>query len=310
MGAWYCWDQQSKLATQQEFNVQQRDKAKGSHPNEADNSKAFINDDKASGENSAHTTGVTVTSFVSPNSELDMETFQELYNKAKGLNGDGKSKLGDTYFYIDWRNKWTLELLNTLAEKYYLPKEIKGVGIGYLDEKWEEVKRFLFKCIQNELEWLWVNYIALDKWEQQYRLGIDEYMSVLEVAIPKVKKWIGINYFKIEDEHYARLVRASHAVEDKIDFDNSALKLESFMDFGDNKSDKITYHTKKISMEDTFIKNKKGKEAAVKILVEAISKSSLKDSLQEIWRSDCNVESDIFEKLIKDLIGSDNIEVS
>jgi hypothetical protein len=102
-------------------------------------------------------------------------------------------------------------------------------------------------------------------------------MSVLEVAIPKVKKWIGINYFKIEDEQYAKLVNVSHAVEDKIDFDNSALKLENFMDFGDQK-----FNIKKISMEDTFIKNKKGKEAAIKILVEAISKSTLKDSLQEI----------------------------
>mmetsp|Transcript_10233 Transcript_10233/g.9041 ORF Transcript_10233/g.9041 Transcript_10233/m.9041 type:complete len:220 (+) Transcript_10233:240-899(+) len=219
-----------------------------------------------------------------------MESLQKLFYEIKGEEPDGKSKLGDSYLYIDCRNEWTLKLLNMLAGEinlqqrivYILPKEIKGVGVGYLDERCEPVKRFLSKCIQHELEWLWINYIALDKWEKQYRLGISEYMPVIESVAPKVTKWIGLNYFKIDSLQMSKIFKACYQVE-KVDFDNCSFKIEKSMDFGGD-----SYKIEKISMEDTFIKtislknSKRDNKQPVKNFLTAISKSTLKESLTEI----------------------------
>ena len=235
-----------------------------------------------------------------------MEALKSLYESAKGSNEEGKSKLGVNFLYVDCRQKWTLDLIDKLAKDYILPKDMVGVGIGYLDEKWEPVKRFLNKCIKNDLEWLWINYVALDKWEKQYRLGIDEYVSTITVAAENVTKWLGVNYFKIDSDQFAQIVRASKKNKEKLDFDNSSLKFEEFMDFGSEK-----YQISKITMEDTFIKNKKGKEIGVKNLIASISKSTLKDSLQELWRGDCNVETETVETIVKEVMGEDwELEIS
>jgi hypothetical protein len=38
----------------------------------------------------------------------------------------------------------------------------------------------------------------------------------------------------------------------------------------------------------------------MKYFIQGIAQSKLKDSLKEIWRSDCNVESDTVERLLKE----------
>lgn len=165
------------------------------------------------------------------------------------------------------------------------------------------LNKFLEKSIAVQLDWLWVNYIALDKWEKQFRLGIDEYMDSLLLVLPKIKKWVGLNYFKIDEKQFSSLMRASRNVEEKIDFDNSSLKFENQLDFG-TEDFKIT----KISMEDTFVKCKKGKEVGIKNFVEAIANSKLKESLKEIWRSDWNVDSDTITLMLKQHGLEDEIE--
>lgn len=210
-------------------------------------------------------------------SEISMKALKGMYELAKADNPEGKSKLGESYFYIDCRNAWTLKLIKTIAEKYFLPKEIKGVGIGYLDEGNEDVKQFLKNCFKNDLDWLWINYIALDKWEQQFRLGIDEYMDSILVALPRAKKWVGLNYFRFDSDQFSKILRVSRDVEEKIDFDNSSLKFETPLDFGTE-----LFKIPKICMEDTFVKCKKGKEAGMRNLIMAIANSPLKDSLKEI----------------------------
>ena len=84
-------------------------------------------------------------------------------------------------------------------------------------------------------------------------------------------------------------------MKEKIDFDNSSLKIEEPMDFG-----KDPLLITKICMEDSFIKCKKGKEAGVKLFIQAIANSQLKNSLKEICRSDWNVEAETFEKILHD----------
>lgn len=75
-----------------------------------------------------------------PNTELTLDEFKQMYQKAKGEQAEGKSKLGDNYFYIDCRSDWTMRLVSALASQYTLPPEIKGVGIGYLDEGSQSIK--------------------------------------------------------------------------------------------------------------------------------------------------------------------------
>lgn len=235
-----------------------------------------------------------------------MENLKKLYEACKGESDEGKSKLGVNFLYIDWRQAWSLNFIDKLSQEYYLPKEMVGVGIGYLDEKWEPVKRFLNKSIQNDLEWLWINYVALDKWEKQYRLGMDEYISTITVAAGRVTKWLGLNYFKIDSDQFTQIVKASKNNKEKLDFDNSSLKFEGFMDFGSEN-----YSISKITMEDTFIKNKKGKEVGMKNLITSIAKSTLKDSLKDFWRGDWNVEAETVETIVKEVIGNDwDIEIS
>lgn len=186
-----------------------------------------------------------------PNNPLTLEEFKQMYLKAKGDQQEGKSKIGDNYFYIDCRSPWTMRLVSAIANSYALPVEITGVGIGYLDENCTEIKNFLVKSITGGLDWLWINYIALDKWEKQFRLGIDEYMDSILKVVPKVKKWIGFNYFKIDSEQFSSIIRSAHKIEEKIDFDNSALRFETPLDFGTE-----AYKIPKICMEDTFVKCK------------------------------------------------------
>jgi len=218
-----------------------------------------------------------------------------MFDKFKGIESVGKSKVGDSYLYIDCRNKWNLKLIKALSEQYYLPADIKGVGIGYLDEKNEEVKSFLAKWFKLDLDWLWINYIALDKWEKQYRLGIEEYLGPILWALPHAKKWVGLNYFKMDDHSISEIIKAARSVQEKLDFDNSSLKFDNPPNFGMEE-----FKISKISMEDTFVKSKKGKETAMKYFIQGIAQSKLKDSLKEIWRSDCNVESDTVERLLKE----------
>lgn len=189
--------------------------------------------------------------------QIDMEKLTSIYYNARGKEPDGKSKIGDSYLYIDWRNQWSINFLNSISWNsdsgkrvaYILPPEIKGVGIGYLDQKWEAVKKFLTHWIQNELEWLWVNYIALDKWEKQYRLGVNEFIPSLVPAISKVTKWVGINYFKLDSYSFQTIIKGASKAE-KLDLDNWSFKFDNEMDFGNQE-----YKIQIISMEDTFIRD-------------------------------------------------------
>ena len=77
------------------------------------------------------------------------------------------------------------------------------------------------------------------------------------------------------------LISACKNVTEKIDFDNSSLKIDETMSFGHE-----ILSIRKICMEDSFIKSKKGKETGVRFFIQAIASSYLKDSMKEICRSD------------------------
>lgn len=185
--------------------------------------------------------------------EIPIDEFKKLYTEIKGEQLEGKSKLGEkagsSFLYIDCRSKWPLTLLQTLADKYILPPEIKGVAIGFLDEGNEIIKKFLVKSIKHNLSFLWINYVALDKFESEYRLGMDEYLDAIVYAIPKAKEWVGLNYFRMDGSQISKIIQAAHGVQEKVDFDNSSLKIDDELDFGDHQ-----YTIKKLCMEDSFVK--------------------------------------------------------
>lgn len=81
--------------------------------------------------------------------------------------------------YIDCQYKWTHKLLKLLADNYYLPENIDGIALGYLDEGISVINEFLIRCVKHKLSFLWVNYVALDKYENQFRLGLDEYIEAI-----------------------------------------------------------------------------------------------------------------------------------
>ena len=118
--------------------------------------------------------------------------------------------------------------------------------------------------------------------------------SILSV-LPKVTKWVGLNYFKMDSKQISTLISSWKNVKEKIDFDNSSLKIDGDLDFG-----KEPFQISKISMEDSFVKWKKGKDVGIKLFIQAIAQSQLKNSLKEIWRSDCNVESEVIERILQE----------
>ena len=198
---------------------------------------------------------IVAPEIIQNDQEISIVDFKKLYSDTKGAESEGKSKLGEkagsNFLYIDWRSKWPLDLLQILADKYILPPEVKGIAIGFLDEGNDVLKKFLVKSIKHDLSFLWINYVALDKYESQYRLGMDEYLDSIVYAIPKAKEWVGLNYFRIESHQISKIMQAAHAVKEKVDFDKSSLKPEDDLDFGPHE-----YSIQKICMEDSFIKCK------------------------------------------------------
>lgn len=185
--------------------------------------------------------------------EISIEQLKELYEKTKGNEQEGKSKLGlkgESFFlYIDCRFSWTLDLLKEIADKYHFPPVIEGIALGYMDEGIEVISKFLVKSIKHKITFLWINYVALDKFESQFRLDLTGYIDAILFAADKVKDWIALNYSRLDSNTISSLFKAAKQVNDKIDFDNSSLKIDEELDFGDKE-----YKLQKISMEDSFVK--------------------------------------------------------
>ena len=59
----------------------------------------------------------------------------------------------------------------------------------------------------------------------------------------------------MDSNSISEIIKAARSVEEKLDFDNSSLKFDNPPNFGLDE-----YKISKISMEDTFVKSKKGKE--------------------------------------------------
>lgn len=91
--------------------------------------------------------------------------------------------------------------------------------------------------------------MALDKYESQYRLNIEEYLDSILFTIPKVQNWVALNYCRLDNQIISKVIQAAKNVKEKVDFDNSSLKIDDEPEFGTEE-----YKLSKLTMEDSFIK--------------------------------------------------------
>jgi hypothetical protein len=241
---------------------------------------------------------VSETEFKTNEKEITIEQLKVLYEQIRGNEKEGKSKLGEksgAYFlYIDWQFPWTHKLLKKLADNYHLPESIDGIALGYLDAGISVINEFLVKSIKHKLSFLWINYVALDKFESQNRLDLAEYIDAIAFAAPKAKDWLACNYSKLDSIILTKLIQAAHNLQDKIDLDDCLIKLEGDIEFGDYE-----YKLQKITMEDSFVTCKHHKRYCW-ISTTRVNNAEMKTSMQSWLENNWNASKSRSESLNKE----------
>ena len=166
------------------------------------------------------------------------------------------------------------------SSKFRLPN-IRKIRIDKISDWNKELNSFLQKWVPSKLDLLWINH----SYNTSYTgIKMDYYIDSISKAIKSVEKEIFLNCFEIKEPELEQIVKSASDWErlilyfcdihcsKKLDFSGSAKCKIKFMSFAhsgntgykDRKSDWITT------------------PSCFKNIVEAISKSGLRDSLQQV----------------------------
>ena len=177
----------------------------------------------------------------------------------------------------DAKQKSLLTELN--SSKLRLPN-IRKIKIGSISDRNKELNSFFKNWVPSKLDLLWVNTPL----NSGIGIKMDFYIDSISKAINSVSKEIYLNCFEIKESELEQIIKSSSNWE-RLIFSYSDIHCSRKLDF--SVSDE--YRIKFLSFNECGNKSSKERKtdwkktpSCFKNIVEAISKSRLKDSLQEV----------------------------
>ena len=177
----------------------------------------------------------------------------------------------------DAKQKSLLTELN--SSKLRLPN-IRKIKIGSFSDRNKELNSFFKNWVPSKLDLLWVNTPL----NSGIGIKMDFYIDSISKAINSVSKEIYLNCFEIKESELEQIIKSSSNWE-RLIFSYSDIHCSRKLDF--SVSDE--YRIKFLSFNECGNKSSKERKtdwkktpSCFKNIVEAISKSRLKDSLQEV----------------------------
>ena len=165
------------------------------------------------------------------------------------------------------------------SSKLRLPN-IRRIQIDFISDANKELNSFFQNWVPSKIDLLWVNYL----WNTRTGIKMDFYIDSISKAIKSVQKEIYLTWFEIKEPELEQIIKSAsnwerlvlrysdiHCLK-KLDFSASSkykIKFLSFYNCGNTD-----YKARKSDWKTT--------PSSFKNIVEAISKSGLKDSLEQI----------------------------
>ena len=171
-------------------------------------------------------------------------------------------------------------LLADLGSSKLKPPDIRKIRIDYIPDGNKELNSFLQNWVPSKLDLLSVNY------DPNTNIGIKMgfYINSISKAIRSVSKEIFLFCFEIKESEIEQIIKSASSWE-RLVIDFSDIHCSKKLDFGVSIKYKIKYLSFTECGHISYIARKsdwKTTPSFFKNIVEAISKSGLKDSLQEV----------------------------
>ena len=177
----------------------------------------------------------------------------------------------------DAKHKSLLTILN--SSKIRLPN-IRRISIAYISDKNKELNSFFQNWVPSKLDFLWINY----PFNTTTGTKMDFYIDSISKAIKSVSKEIYLRCFEIKEPELEQIIKSASNWE-RLIFYFSDIHCSKKLDFGVSDKCKIKFlgfgecgRTDSPHRKSDWITT----PSCFKNIVEAISKSGLKDSLKQV----------------------------
>ena len=165
------------------------------------------------------------------------------------------------------------------SSKLRLPN-IRKIQIDQISDANKELNSFFQNWFPSKLDLLWVNY----NWNTCTGIKMDFYIDSISKAIKSVQKEIYLDCFEIREPELEQIIKSSFNWE-RLIFRFSDIHCSKKLDFGVSSKYKIKFLSF-YKCGNTDYKERKSDwmstPSSFKNIVEAISKSGLKDSLEQV----------------------------
>ena len=170
-------------------------------------------------------------------------------------------------------------LTDLISSKIRLPN-IKKIKIDYVSEENKELNSFFKNWVPSKLDFLWVNHIS----SSNTGIKIGFYIDSISKAIKSVSKEIYLECFEMKESELEQIIKSASNWE-RLILQNGDIHCSKKLDFSVSSKYKINYLSFKYC-GNTYSKDRKtdwiSTPSSFRNIVSAISRSGLKDSLQQV----------------------------
>ena len=170
-------------------------------------------------------------------------------------------------------------LTDLCSSKLRLPN-IRKIQIDHISDANKELNSFFQNWIPSKIDLLWVNYL----WNTRTGIKMGFYIDSISKAMKSVSKEIYLTCFEIKEPELEQIIKSSSDWE-RLILRFSDIHCSKKLDFGVYDKYKIKFLSFTYCGDTRYKERKsdwKSTPSCFKNIVEAISKSGLKDSLEKV----------------------------